>query len=115
MNATINATICDIRQTKVITEKFSVQEVIIESSGDYPEKVAIQFINDKVSLVDNLNVGDNCDFDINIRGSEYTPKGSSETKYFTNLNCWKLDVRMGALPEDLQNSLKDTTGDDLPF
>ena len=115
MNATINATIRAIKESRNITDTFSVQEIIVESIGDYPDTVALQFVNDKINLVDKLNVGDNCDFNLNIKGSSYTPKGSDETRYFTNLNCWSLELKIEALPEELQKASTDSKDDDLPF
>ena len=118
MNATITAKVLEIREARTITDKFSVQEIIVESDGKYPQKVMIQFINDKIELVNSLNINDLCVFNLNIRGSEYTQK-SGVTSYFTNLNCWSLEdatIKSSPLEQELQMVSKNGVEDDgLPF
>ena len=63
---------------------FRKRQLVIETNEQYPQKLAIDFVQDKVSDLDNINVGDNVEVSINIRGSEYNGK------FYTNLQGWKI-------------------------
>ena len=41
----IKGKILAIEQVKVISDKFSIQEFVIETQGQYPKKLALQAIN----------------------------------------------------------------------
>lgn len=69
---------------------FLKREVVIETQGDYPQPIAVEFVQDKTSLMDNYKVGDSVKVGFNLRGREWTnPKG--EVKYFNSIQGWKVD------------------------
>jgi len=50
----------------------------------------IQFVQDKVSLLDNINAGDEVRIQVNLRGREWiNPQG--ETVYFNTIQGWKIE------------------------
>ena len=79
---------------------FLKREVVITTSDEkYPQHILIEFVQDKTSLVDAYNVGDEIKVSINIQGREWvSPKG--ETKYFNSLQGWKIEGVTQAKQED---------------
>ena len=63
---------------------FTKRMLVVESSEQYPQKLAIDFVKDKTSVLDGYKVGDNVSVSINLRGSEYNGR------YFVNLQGWKI-------------------------
>jgi hypothetical protein len=70
---------------------FLKREVVITTSDEkYPQHILIEFVQDKTSLVDAYNVGDEIEVSYNLLGREWvSPKG--ETKYFNSLQGWKIE------------------------
>lgn len=71
-------------------ESFSVREFAIETDGQYPQKIKFQIVQDRCSIIDPFEIGQNLDVYFDLRGREW------EGKYFTNLNAWKVDAVTGA-------------------
>lgn len=64
-------TIVEIYPTKHINDNFSVREFIVETDGNYPQKIKLQVINDKCENLDKYNsIGDKVKLNFNVRGSE---------------------------------------------
>ena len=64
---------------------FTKRLLVVESSEQYPQKLAIDFVKDKTSVLDNYKVGDEVKVFVNLRGTEYNGK------YFVNLQGWKIE------------------------
>ena len=65
---------------------FQAREFVIEvESGQYPQFVTFQLVQDRCSLFDDYNEGENIKVHFDLRGREW------QGKYFTNLNAWRLD------------------------
>jgi hypothetical protein len=65
---------------------FQAREFVIEvESGQYPQFVKFQLVQDRCSLIDDYNEGENIKVHFDLRGREW------QGKYFTNLNAWRLD------------------------
>jgi hypothetical protein len=98
-----------IMPTQVVSEKFSKREFVVETPDQYPQQILFQLTQDKCSLLDSLQVGQEVDVHLNIRGRSWTnPQG--ETKYFNTLEAWKIDV-LGAtaqpnIADDLDEMFK---------
>jgi hypothetical protein len=98
-----------IMPTQVVSEKFSKREFVVETPDQYPQQILFQLTQDKCSLLDSLQVGQEVDVHLNIRGRSWTnPQG--ETKYFNTLESWKIDV-LGAtaqphIADDLDEMFK---------
>lgn len=70
---------------------FTKREFVIETAEKYPQKILLEVANDKVSVLDNLRVGDVVECGINLRGRDWTsPQG--ETKYFNTIVCWTMKL-----------------------
>lgn len=91
-----------------VTEKFSKRELVIDTGGEYPQLISIQFAQDNCIRLDTVSVGQEVDVSYNLRGRSWTnPQG--ETKYFNTIEGWKIEA--GVNPAPLQSA----PIDDLPF
>lgn len=78
-----------IGYTQDISASFRKREVVITTDEQYPQHILIEFTQDKVSLLDGVNVGEFVKIDINIRGREWqSPQG--EMRYFNTIQGWRL-------------------------
>ena len=110
------------------TESFRTREFVVEKSEEINNRtivnyVKFQCVQDKTSMVDTVNIGDNVKVLFNIKGSKWEKEG--KTNYITNLDAWKIEQ----LLKVSQNSQIDneymepldtfsstaSDGDDLPF
>jgi single-strand DNA-binding protein len=72
--------------TESKTETFQAREFVIEiASGNYPQFIKFQLVQDRCSIMDNYNEGDMIKVYFDLRGREWNEK------YFTNLNAWRVD------------------------
>ncbi|MEO6883317.1 MAG: DUF3127 domain-containing protein [Bacteroidia bacterium] len=103
-----------------ISEKFKKREfVITDNSSQYPQHISFQLTQDKCSLMDGYNVGDDVKVFFNLRGREWTAK-DGELKYFNSLEAWKLEgsKASGNAPNNESASSVVSAAqqeDDLPF
>ncbi len=58
--------------------------VVIVEEGKYPQEINLEFVQDKVGLLENLQVGQEVTVTFDIRGREYNGR------YFNNLQGWKI-------------------------
>lgn len=100
---------------------FEKREIAIQTEEQYPQKILIEFTQQKCDLVDGLKKGELIKVSVNIRGRDWVnPQG--ETKYFNSFQGWKVDRLKGAVgykPEPntptIENKQELPEEDDLPF
>ena len=69
---------------------FQKRELVLLTEEQYPQPINIEFLSDKIDLLDSVSEGENVKVGINIRGREWTsPQG--EVKYFNSITGWKID------------------------
>ena len=115
-----------INNTQQITDTFKKREVVITTEEQYPQHILVEFIQDKTSLLDDYQVGQNVKISINIRGREWiNPQG--EAKYFNTIQGWRIEnldtasssTDMPPVPPadafEPIDDLNDEDYDDLPF
>lgn len=111
-------------QTQQVSEKFKKSEIVVtDNSSQYPQHISFQLTQDKCSIIDNYNVGDEIKVHFNLRGREWTsPQG--ETKYFNSLEAWRIEGNAsagasnnsGAAMNDVAATFTAASQeDDLPF
>jgi hypothetical protein len=76
------------------TETFKTREFAVEKSDEINGKTIINYVKfqcvqDKTSIVDRVNVGDEIKVYFNIKGSKWEKAGV--TNYITNLDAWRLE------------------------
>jgi len=93
---------------------FKKRLLVVETDEQYKQKIPIDFVQDKCSVLDKYKVGDDVKVGINIRGNEYN------SKFYVSLNGWKIEKQESNAPvlapvvETPQN-LSNEPISDLPF
>ena len=88
---------------------FTKQVLVVDTGGQYPQQVPIEFVNDKTQLIENLQPGQDVEVGINIRGNEY------HGKYYVNLQGWRVETSGQApAPAPVQEDVLEDEGV-IPF
>jgi len=90
-----------IKPTKEVSDTFKKRELVVTTEEQYPQHILIDFIQDKCSVLDGYNVGENVKVSINVRGKEHTTK-DGEVKYYNQLQGWKIEKTDSAIPAQNQ-------------
>jgi len=111
----INGKVKLVMDAQTFDSGFTKREFVITTLEQYPQDVKLECTQQRVSLLDNVKVGDNVDVSFNIRGNEYNGR------YFVNLQAWKIEP-VGAVqasaPQPVQPDTTIESADDasdLPF
>lgn len=111
------------------TETFKTREFVVEKTEDIGGRsitnyIKFQSIQDRTSIVDRINAGDEIKVYFNIKGSKWEKDG--KTNYITNLDAWRIEQILQAgkdaasdhdhlEPLDTFSSNSSEAVDDLPF
>ena len=112
MNTEIKGTIKLIEEPQVFSSGFTKQQIVVETGGKYPQQIAIEFVQDKISLVEGLEVGQAVVVSVDIRGREYNGR------YFNSLVGWKIqnmDSSPASAPQNDQPCPDGQEEDSIPF
>jgi hypothetical protein len=96
------------------------QEFVIETQEQYPRKVCMSVMNEKVTELENINVGDVIKASLNIESREYNGK------WYTDVRAWKIEhqgaTQAPSNPQPPTSTVSNTpeytpdpATDDLPF
>ncbi len=121
----IKGKVHEVSEVMNVTDTFRKRELVVEfaENPQYPEYVKFEAIQDRVSLMDNLKIGDDVEVSFNLKGRPWTDK-TGKKQYFNTLQVWKVNV-LGAdagapaqtppfaAPVDI--SAAPEADDDLPF
>lgn len=119
----IKGKVHEISQVITVSDKFKKRELILEYAENptYPEFIKFEATQEKVSLFDNVKVGDQVELFFNLRGRPWTNK-EGVTSYFNSMVAWRINVLSGseaaastpeyAAPVDITSAPEE---DDLPF
>lgn len=92
------------------------QDIIVETSGQYPKKICISVWGDKIDSR-KLKPGNLLKIDFDVESREYN------SRWYTDVKAWKIDVEGGSqeasssadyIPPDVDMSSQPDDGD-LPF
>lgn len=79
-----------IGDVQEVSASYKKRELVVSTSEQYPQTIAIEFAQDKTALLDFYNIGDDVKVSINLGGREWiNPAG--ETKYFNSVKGWKIE------------------------
>ena len=124
----LQGTVKKVFETQTFASGFQKREMILLTQEQYPQPISIEFLSDKINLLDNLHEGENIKVGINIRGREWTnPQG--EVKYFNSITGWRVEKGTDGPNEPVhatptaqpvatasnENPFADEEDDDLPF
>ena len=115
----LKGTLKMIGQELQVSEKFKKRDfVLVDNSSQYPQFLSFQLTQDKVSLMDTYNEGDEVTVYFNLRGREWTSP-ANEVKYFNTLEAWKIEggQASGASAQRVPQvaNIEASQEDDLPF
>ncbi|MEH0156040.1 DUF3127 domain-containing protein [Limibacter armeniacum] len=104
-----------------ISEKFKKREFVIEiQDGMYPQFIKMQLTQDRCSLIDGFQVGDQINVTFDLKGRPFQKDG--KTMYFTNVEAWRVSgadaPSAGSTPGDVPPPPPPVGGDvggELPF
>ncbi len=87
--------IINIGQTEVVSDKFKKRDFVVKSTDtQYPQEVSFQLQQDKVNLLDSMEVGQEVTVHYNLNGRSWVNQ-QGETKWFNTLQCWKIETNGG--------------------
>ncbi|WP_369047817.1 DUF3127 domain-containing protein [Tenacibaculum sp. UWU-22] len=103
---------------------FRKREMVVTTDEQYPQMICVEFLQDKVDLLDAYQVGQDVKVSINLRGREWiNPEGVA--KYFNSIVGWRIEnlSQNNASPENIPPveafepapDLNADEPDDLPF
>ena len=82
-----------VQDAQTFGSGFTKREMVVTvEDGKYPQEINIEFVQDKVSLLDTVQIGQEVTVTFDIRGREYNGR------YFNNLQGWKLQSGEAAAP-----------------
>ena len=94
----LQGTVKKIGETQTFASGFQKREMVILTDEQYPQPIQIDFLSDKIDLLQNVKEGESVKVGINIRGREWTnPQG--EVKYFNSITGWRLEKVSGEAPQ----------------
>jgi len=106
-----------------VSEKFRKREfVLTDNASSYPQTILFQLTQDRCSLIENANVGDEITVTFGLKGREWkNPQG--EIKFFNSLDVFKVEKTKSVSssnenqsePSFNNETLVPTPDDDLPF
>ena len=102
----LKGTVKVVQEPQTFASGFSKRELVVTvEDGKYPQDINVEFMQDKVGLLDGLDVGDKVTVHFDIRGREYNGR------YFNNLAGWKIEVE----GKEQVDAPQDDGAEDLPF
>lgn len=79
------------KKDQEVSASFKKREFVIETNNDqYPQEIQLELHQDRVDLIDAIELGTEIKCSINIRGKKYTPP-LGEDKWFNTIVCWKVE------------------------
>ncbi len=93
------------------SDKFSKRSLIVDvDDGKYPQTCEFQATNDRCSMLDQFNPGDQVSISWNLRGREWTGKDGVK-KVFNSCDIWKVELISKGTPRSAPSG----NTDDIPF
>lgn len=86
----ITAKIKRIEDLKTVGQNnFKTRNLIVVTEDQYPQTLAIQFVQDKTAELDNFKPGDVVKISLSLRGNEITDK-EGKLVVFNTIQGWKI-------------------------
>ena len=114
MSYKIEGTVKLLQEPQSFSSGFTKREIVLNvQDGQYIQEICIEFVQDKVALLDNVVADQKITISFNIKGREYNGR------YYNNLQGWSVEseapkaVSIKQEPDTGFNELPDY--DDIPF
>ncbi len=107
-----------IQDAQTFASGFTKREFVVTvEDGKYPQDICLECVQDKVSMLDSIQVGQEVTATFDIRGREYNGR------YFNNLQAWKIQAGAATSAADDKPPVSDKDvpadfdeyEDDIPF
>ena len=86
----LQGTVKKVGETQTFASGFQKRELVLLTEEQYPQPIQIDFLSDKIDLLNSVSEGESVKVAINIRGREWTnPQG--EVKYFNSISAWRIE------------------------
>lgn len=109
----LQGTVKLITDTQTFASGFQKRELVLTTQEQYPQPINIEFLSDKISLLDQISVGDEVKIGINLRGREWvSPQG--ETKYFNSIVGWRIEKSAAGSNFNEPTQATPSTGNSAP-
>ena len=97
-----------------LTEKFAKRNVVIQTINQYNNEVSIDFINDKISLLDGIKQGDAVKIYVDVFSRQ---SNKNPNQYFNNITGWKIETIHSAVKTEQPAAVEQDNEipDELPF
>lgn len=113
----LTGTVKLIQEPQTFASGFTKREMVVTvEDGKYPQEINLEFVQDKVALLDTVQVGQQVTVTFDIRGREYNGR------YFNNLQAWRISADQAAAPASNQPPIPDDSmapadvaDDEIPF
>ena len=90
----LQGTVKKLGQTQTFASGFQKRELVLETDEQYKQYLSVDFLQDKIDLLNNVSVGDSVKIGINLNGRLWTnPQG--EEKCFNSIVAWRLEKVSG--------------------
>ena len=75
MEVVIVGKVKELKPIESFDSGFQKRQIIVtELEGEYPQDIPIDFVKDKITKIENVQVGDKVEIKANLRGSEFNGK-----------------------------------------
>ena len=81
----VNGVIEELGQVQQITDKMKKRDIVLKTSGQYPDYLKCEAVNERIGQTEGLRVGDYATLNVAIGGRKVMKKATGETMYFTSL------------------------------
>ena len=94
---------------------FRKRELVLTTEDQYPQVLAIEFVQDKVDILNNFKEGQDVKIGINLRGREWV-NNEGKTVYFNTIQGWRIEATQTAQIDPPATTEDEPNDDfDLPF
>lgn len=122
MSLSITGKVHEIGDVQQVTDTFKKRDLIVmyAENPQFEEYIKFEATQDRTSIFDNLNVGDDVEVSFNLRGRPWTNR-DGVTTYFNSLVAWRVSKLGGAAgntqsrPPAVDINNDDGKDSDLPF
>lgn len=84
------------------TPTFSTCELWVTTDEQYPQTLNIQFVNDKINLLSNLQLGQSVAVSINLRGNKFQDQQTGTWKCFNTIQGWRIEPQQQSAVDQYQ-------------
>ncbi len=101
-------------ESKKISDRMEKREFVVETDDKYPQVLLIEAVNDKITQLNGMRVGDEIKVSINLRGREWKDKKTGEPRFYNSIDAWRIE-KLSESKASEPPPAEDIPSDDIPF